>query len=247
MPHPSCDRLTHRPPSPPHLHWRAANPPRVPPTQPGRSAGSRDSSRGRGKGATSFQCFVAAHSQHRAPRMKDEGSSSCSPRCREGRGHWCQQRGLLWEGDMGLIEPQVCPMHSQPAPSPQKSKVSGASSLLLSAGSWTEGSTLISSYLKVVLSLTEGTGRLAGFFSESLSRGEPAPCPGRSSPRPVRGLPGGGTGGGCPAPLGGGLAPPALGFRVGGSLLLPFLPPKAAPQGAGALGRSLANPFVRLH
>lgn len=182
MPHPSCDRLTHRPPSPPHLHWRAANPPRVPPTQPGRSAGSRDSSRGRGKGATSFQCFVAAHSQHRAPRMKDEGSSSRSPRCREGRGHWCQQRGLLWEGDMGLIEPQVCPMHSQPAPSPQKSKVSGASSLLLSASSWTEHSTLISSYLKVVLSLTEGTGRLAGFFSESLSRGEHVPCPGRGSP-----------------------------------------------------------------
>lgn len=83
---------------------------------------------------------------------------------------------------MGLIEPQVCPMHSQPAPSPQKSKVSGASSLLLSASSWTEHSTLISSYLKVVLSLTEGTGRLAGFFSESLSRGERAPCPGRGSP-----------------------------------------------------------------
>lgn len=182
MPHPSCDRPRHRPPSPPHLHGRAANPPCVPPTQPGRSAGSRDSSCGRGKGATSFQCFVAAHGQHRAPRTKDEGSSSHSPRCRMGRGHWCRQRGLLWEGDVGLIEPQVCPVHSQPAPSPHKSKVSGASSLLLSAGGRTERATLTFSFLKVVLSLTEGTGRLAGFFSESLSRGKPPPCPGRSSP-----------------------------------------------------------------
>lgn len=49
------------------------------------------------------------------------------------------------------------------------------SQLLLCARAWPEHSTLIFFFLKVVLSLTEAVGGLAGFSSDCLSRGEPPP------------------------------------------------------------------------
>lgn len=77
---------------------------------------------------------------------------------------------------------------AHPCPKPLCWPSRNRSQLLLCARAWPEHSTLISSFLKVVLSLTEAMGRLVGFSSECLSRGELSPCPSRSSPGLVRSL-----------------------------------------------------------
>lgn len=104
MPHPSCDRPTHSPASPPRLRRRAANPPRVP-------RHSRDAWQGAGTPpaaeavglphSNALLPFVASARHPGRHHRKDEGSSSCSPWRRAGHGH--QHRQLFWEGDVGLI------------------------------------------------------------------------------------------------------------------------------------------------
>lgn len=68
MPHPSCDRPTHSPASPPRLRRRAANPPRVPRHGWDARQGAGTPPAAEAGGATSFQCFVAVRGQRQAPR-----------------------------------------------------------------------------------------------------------------------------------------------------------------------------------